>query len=86
MTDINVFTREPSKQDFASPVQFRFKITKLPLVEYFVQTAMSVQKAELSVQTTDLLSAQTASAVSVQTTGLFCTDNRFGVLQAKVQY
>jgi hypothetical protein len=39
MTDINVFTREPSKQDFASPVQFRFKINKLPLVEYFIQTA-----------------------------------------------
>ena len=39
MTDVNVITREPSKQDYASPVQFRFKITKLPLVEYFVQTA-----------------------------------------------
>ena len=39
MTDVNVITREPSKQDYASPVQFRFKITKLPKTEYFVQTA-----------------------------------------------
>ena len=39
MTTTNIITREPYKQDYASPVQFRFKITKLPLVEYFVQTA-----------------------------------------------
>ena len=39
MTETNVYTREPSKQDYASPVQFRFKMTKLPLSEFFVQTA-----------------------------------------------
>jgi hypothetical protein len=39
MTTANVFTREPSKRDYASPVQFRFKCTKLPLVEFFCQTA-----------------------------------------------
>ena len=39
MTTVNVINREPSKRDYASPVQFRFKITKLPLVEFFVQSA-----------------------------------------------
>ena len=39
MTTTNVINREPSKQDYASPVQFRFKCTKLPLVEFFVQSA-----------------------------------------------
>jgi len=39
MTTTNVITREPSKRDYASPVQFRFKCTKLPLVEFFVQSA-----------------------------------------------
>ena len=38
MTDTNVQTRQPSKMDYASPVQFRFKIAKLPEVEFFVQT------------------------------------------------
>ena len=38
MTTTNVQTREPSKMDYASPIQFRFKITKLPQVEFFVQT------------------------------------------------
>ena len=38
MTDINVQTRQPSKMDYASPIQFRFKIAKLPLVEFFVQS------------------------------------------------
>ena len=38
MTDTNVQTRQPSKMDYASPIQFRFKIAKLPLVEFFVQT------------------------------------------------
>ena len=35
MTTTNVINREPSKRDYASPVQFRFKMTKLPLVEFF---------------------------------------------------
>ena len=39
MTTTNVITREPEKRDYASPVQFRFKCTKLPLVEFFVQSA-----------------------------------------------
>jgi len=39
MTTTNVILREPSKSDYASPIQFRFKCTKLPLVEFFVQSA-----------------------------------------------
>ena len=39
MTDVNVQTREPSVLDYASPVQFRFKCSKLPTVEFFCQTA-----------------------------------------------
>ena len=39
MTTVNVIDREPSKLDYASPIQFRFKMTKLPNVEFFVQTA-----------------------------------------------
>ena len=39
MTDTNVIDRTPSKFDYASPIQFRFKMTKLPEVEFFVQTA-----------------------------------------------
>ena len=39
MTDTNVIDRTPSKFDYASPIQFRFKMTKLPNVEFFVQTA-----------------------------------------------
>ena len=38
MTTTNVISREPSKSDYASPIQFRFKCTKLPLVEFFVQS------------------------------------------------
>ena len=38
MTTTNVIQREPSKSDYASPIQFRFKCTKLPLVEFFVQS------------------------------------------------
>ena len=38
MTTTNVINREPSKRDYASPVQFRFKMSKLPLVEFFVQS------------------------------------------------
>ena len=39
MTTSNVIDRTPSKFDYASPIQFRFKMTKLPQVEFFVQTA-----------------------------------------------
>lgn len=39
MTETNVNTRQPSVTDYASPIQFRFKMTKLPKVEFFVQTA-----------------------------------------------
>ena len=39
MTTTNVISREPSKSDYASPILFRFKCTKLPLVEFFVQSA-----------------------------------------------
>ena len=38
MTDTNIQTRQPSKMDYASPIQFRFKIAKLPQVEFFIQT------------------------------------------------
>ena len=38
MTTTNVQTRQPSKMDYASPVQFRFKIAKLPQVEFFIQS------------------------------------------------
>ena len=39
MTETNVNLRQPSIMDYASPIQFRFKMTKLPNVEFFVQTA-----------------------------------------------
>ena len=39
MTDTNVQSRQPSIMDYASPVQFRFKCSKLPEVEFFCQTA-----------------------------------------------
>ena len=39
MTDTNVIDRTPTKFDYASPMQLRFKMTKLPQVEFFVQTA-----------------------------------------------
>ena len=39
MTTTNIQTRQPSKMDYASPVQFRFKCSKLPEVEFFCQTA-----------------------------------------------
>ena len=39
MTDTNITDRTPSKFDYASPIQFRFKMTKLPTVEFFVQSA-----------------------------------------------
>ena len=39
MTTTNVQTRQPSVMDYASPVQFRFKCSKLPKVEFFCQTA-----------------------------------------------
>ena len=39
MTDTNIIDRTPTKFDYASPIQFRFKISKLPLVEFTIQTA-----------------------------------------------
>ena len=39
MTELNVNTRQPSKLDYASRIQFRFKMNKIPKVEFFVQTA-----------------------------------------------
>ena len=39
MTDTNVIDRTTTKFDYASPIQFRFKISKLPLVEFTIQTA-----------------------------------------------
>ncbi len=39
MTTLNITNREPTKLDYASPIQFRFKMTKIPNVEFFVQTA-----------------------------------------------
>ena len=39
MTIINAYSRQPTKQDYASPTQFKFQITKLPKVEYFCTAA-----------------------------------------------
>ena len=39
MTTTNVINRQPTKLDYASPIQFRFKMTKIPNVEFFVQSA-----------------------------------------------
>ena len=39
MTETNIINREPTKLDYESPIQFRFKMTKIPKVEFFVQTA-----------------------------------------------
>ena len=39
MTELNVQTRQPAKLDYASPISFRFKCTKLPEVEFTCQTA-----------------------------------------------
>jgi hypothetical protein len=35
MTTTDSITRQPTQLDYASPAQFKFKITKLPKVEYF---------------------------------------------------
>ena len=39
MTETNVQLRQPAKLAYASPIQFRFKCTKLPEVEFTCQTA-----------------------------------------------
>ena len=39
MTETNVQLRQPAKLDYASPIQFRFKCTKLPEVEFTCQKA-----------------------------------------------
>ena len=53
MTTSNVIDRTPSKFDYASPIQFRFKMTKLPNVEFFVQTANipAITLGETSIET-----------------------------------
>ena len=53
MTDTNITDRTPSKFDYASPIQFRFKMTKLPNVEFFVQTANipAITLGETSIET-----------------------------------
>ena len=53
MTDTNIIDRTPSKFDYASPIQFRFKMTKLPNVEFFVQTANipAITLGETSIET-----------------------------------
>ena len=47
MTDTNAITRQPTQLDYASPAQFKFKITKLPKVEYFC-TAVNLPGLNLS--------------------------------------
>ena len=58
MTDVNVNLRQPSKMDYASPIQFRFKIAKLPEVEFFIQTAnvpsMSLGEATIATPLKDI--------------------------------
>ena len=58
MTDVNVNLRQPSKMDYASPIQFRFKIAKLPEVEFFIQTAnvpsMSLGEATMATPLKDI--------------------------------
>ena len=39
MTELSTVNRQPSKLDYASPIQFRFTCAKLPTVEFFCQTA-----------------------------------------------
>ena len=53
MTESNVNNRQPIIMDYASPIQFRFKCTKLPLVEFFCQTAnvQSISLGEATVNT-----------------------------------
>ena len=53
MTETNIQSRQPIIMDYASPIQFRFKCTKLPLVEFFCQTANvpSISLGEATVNT-----------------------------------
>jgi len=53
MTDTNITDRTPSKFDYASPIQFRFKMTKLPNVEFFIQSANipAITLGETSIET-----------------------------------
>ena len=41
MTTTNSYSRQPTKQDYARPTQFKFGIIKLPKVEYFC-TAVNI--------------------------------------------
>ena len=47
MTDTNAITRQPTQLDYASPAQFKFKITKLPKVEYFC-TEVNIPTLQMS--------------------------------------
>ena len=51
----SAITRQPTQLDYASPAQFRFKITKLPKVEYFC-TEINIPGLQMSsaTQNTDL--------------------------------
>ena len=53
MTDTNIIDRTPNKFDYASPIQFRFKMTKLPNVEFFIQSANipAITLGETSIET-----------------------------------
>ena len=53
MTETNVQLRQPAKLDYASPIQFRFKCTKLPEVEFTCQTA---NIPDVSMPTTEVAS------------------------------
>jgi len=58
MTETNVNLRAPEKMDYASPIQFRFKCTKLPEVEFTCQTAnipnISLGEAVMSTSLKDI--------------------------------
>ena len=47
MTTTNAYDRQPTKQDYASPTQFKFQLTKLPKVEYFT-TACNIPGISLN--------------------------------------
>jgi hypothetical protein len=47
MTTTDSITRQPTQLDYASPAQFKFKITKLPKVEYFC-TEVNIPSLQMS--------------------------------------
>ena len=58
MTVTNAYSRQPTKQDYASPTQFKFQITKLPKVEYCCTAAnilgISIPSPQLSTPLADI--------------------------------